>query len=146
MKTGTSNDYHDAWTVGYTPNLVAGVWAGNNDNAAMQRSGSSILAAVPIWSAFMKDALKEFPPETFTNPDPVIVEKPILQGQYLVNNQIHTILYYVNKDDPNGPPPANPASDSQFYNWETGISKWFLNSTSTSLLGSVPIAASTTTP
>ncbi|MEK7187792.1 MAG: penicillin-binding transpeptidase domain-containing protein, partial [Patescibacteria group bacterium] len=124
MKTGTSNDYHDAWTVGYTPNLVAGVWAGNNDNAPMQKSGSSILAAVPIWSAFMKEALKEFPPETFGKPDPVIVEKPILKGQYIIDGQIHSILYYIDKGDPNGATPGSPANDPQFYNWEKGVSEW----------------------
>jgi len=149
MKTGTSNDYHDAWTVGYTPSLVAGVWAGNNNNAPMQKSGSSILAAVPIWSAFMKEALKEFPPETFTQPDPAIVEKPILKGEYIINNQIHTILYYVNKRDPNGPAPENPANDSQFVNWETGIQEWFTKNFQTNSIfwtSSAAQVATTTTP
>ena len=149
MKTGTSNDYHDAWTVGYTPSLVAGVWAGNNNNAPMQKSGSSILAAVPIWNAFMKEALKEFSPETFTRPDPVIVEKPVLKGQYIVDNQIHSILYYVDRKDPNGLAPANPMSDSQFINWETGIQGWFTKNlpTGTFLLGSSTLpVTNTTTP
>ncbi len=125
LKTGTSNDYRDAWALGYAPNLVTGVWAGNNDNAPMQRSGSSILAAIPMWSSFMREALKEFPVESFNRPDPVIVEKPILKGQYIIDNQIHTILYYVDRNNPNGPPPAIPADDSQFSNWELGIQNWF---------------------
>lgn len=142
MKTGTSNDYRDAWTVGYTPNLVVGVWAGNNDNAPMQRSGSSILAAVPIWSSFMREALKEFPAETFTRPDPVIVEKPILKGQYIIDNQIHSILYYVQKNNPNGLPPQIPANDPQFENWEKGIEEWFTKT----FPGSLPLLGATTTP
>src|SRR5581483_4047349 len=61
LKTGTSNDYRDAWAMGYTPSLVVGVWAGNNNNAAMIKSGSSILAAVPIWHAFLQQALPSVP-------------------------------------------------------------------------------------
>ncbi|MGC9598908.1 MAG: transglycosylase domain-containing protein [Minisyncoccia bacterium] len=124
MKTGTSNDYRDAWTVGYTPSLVVGVWAGNNDNTPMQRNGSSILAAVPMWHAFMAQALQSQPIETFAKPDPVNAAKPILAGNYLANDQLHTILYYVDRDDPAGPPPTNPAADPQFHNWETALLTW----------------------
>jgi membrane peptidoglycan carboxypeptidase len=148
MKTGTSNDYHDAWAVGYTPFLVAGVWAGNNDNAPMQKSGSSILAAIPTWNAFMKEALKEFAPETFNRPDPVIVEKPILRGQYIIDSQIHSILYYLDKDNPNGPPPSDPTNDSQFENWESGIQGWFRTNfpTGSFLFGSSTATTSSSTP
>ncbi len=124
LKTGTSNDYRDAWAIGYTPSLVVGVWAGNNDNSPMQRHGSSILAAVPIWHAFMAEAIKNLPLETFNRPDPTNPQKPILAGNYLYNKQIHTILYYVDKTDPEGPPPTNPFNDSQFVNWEYGVLAW----------------------
>jgi len=124
LKTGTSNDYHDAWTVGYTPSLTVGVWAGNNDNSPMQKHGSSILAAVPIWHAFMTEAIKNLPLETFVKPDPVVPQKPILAGDYLWNKQFHSILYHVNRADPAGPPPQNPQDDSQFENWETGVLAW----------------------
>jgi membrane peptidoglycan carboxypeptidase len=124
LKTGTSNDYRDAWAMGYTPSLVVGVWAGNNNNAAMQKSGSSILAAVPMWSAFMTQALPEVPNTTFTAPNPVNAAKPVFNGQYVINGQVHNILYYVNKDDPTGSTPSNPAADSQYNNWETGVRNW----------------------
>lgn len=124
LKTGTSNDYRDAWVFGYTPSLVAGVWAGNNDNAAMQKRGSSILAALPIWHAFMSEALKNFEPEAFPRPESVTPSKPILAGNYLAGNQIHTILYFVDKSNPTGPYPANPEKDSQFSNWEKGVLDW----------------------
>jgi membrane peptidoglycan carboxypeptidase len=124
LKTGTSNDYHDAWTVGYTPSLVAGVWAGNNDNSPMQRHGSSILAAVPIWHGFMAEAVKNLTVETFNRPDPLYPQKPILAGNYTYDNQIHSILYYVSRNNPTGPAPQNPASDSQFDNWEYGVLAW----------------------
>lgn len=124
LKTGTTNDYRDAWSFGYTPSLVVGVWVGNNDNTPMQKNGSSILAAVPIWHEFMVNALKNYPPQTFDRPNQVVADKPILNGDYLANNQIHNILYYVNPSDPLGPPPADPQSDPQFNNWETPVLNW----------------------
>lgn len=132
LKTGTTNDYRDAWAFGYTKGLVVGVWAGNNDNAPMQKHGSSILAAVPIWSAFMKETLQDRPTETFAQPDPIFIEKPILNSQYVVNYwdggqkypQVHDILFYVKKNDPQGPAPADPENDSQFQNWEEPVITW----------------------
>jgi membrane peptidoglycan carboxypeptidase len=125
LKTGTSNDYRDAWSMGYTPDLVVGVWAGNNDNKPMQRNGSSILAAVPIWHAFMAQAITQYATDTFPSPAPTAApSKPILAGNYTAGNQIHTILYYINKNDPTGPVPANPAADPQFNHWETGVVNW----------------------
>ncbi|MDP4007118.1 MAG: penicillin-binding transpeptidase domain-containing protein, partial [bacterium] len=55
-KTGTTQEYRDAWTLGYTKNLAAGVWVGNNDNTAMQKAPGVVVAA-PIWNAFMEKAL-----------------------------------------------------------------------------------------
>ncbi len=124
LKTGTTNDYRDAWAIGYTRSLVVGVWAGNNDNQPMQKRGSSILAAIPIWNAFLSEALKIRSLETFTKPEPIFADKPALRGEYLINGQIHDILYYVNKNRPLDPPPANPDSDPQFKNWEEPIEEW----------------------
>lgn len=124
LKTGTSNNYTDAWAMGYSPSLVVGVWAGNNNDAPMQKAGSSILAAVPMWSAFMTQALPEVPNTTFAQPDPVTATKPVLTGQYVINGQVHDILYYVDKSDPTGPDPTNPAEDPQYNNWEVGVENW----------------------
>ena len=66
-KTGTTNNYRDAWTIGYTPNIVAGVWVGNNNNAEMAQK-PSITIAGPIWRSFMLEALPKFPNESFTPP------------------------------------------------------------------------------
>jgi 1A family penicillin-binding protein len=124
LKTGTTNDYRDAWAFGYTPNLVIGVWAGNNDNKPMQKSGSSILAAVPIWHNFLAEALQYFPSEEFPKPEIPIREKPILNGQFIINNEIHSILYYIDKNNPLGPAPIDPKIDPQFINWETSVQYW----------------------
>lgn len=154
-KTGTtqaideSSKARDAWIVGYTPSLVAGVWTGNNDNTPIDKSGGS--AAGPIWHDFMIKALKDSPIENFTPPDPIMTDKPILNGQYQIKNtlkinknngliatqktppelvqeklftEVHSIFYWLNKDDPQGAPPDNPENDSQFKNWETSLQNW----------------------
>ncbi|MGC8775758.1 MAG: penicillin-binding protein [Minisyncoccia bacterium] len=127
LKTGTTNDYRDAWAFGYTPNLVVGVWAGNNDNKPMQKSGSSILAAVPIWHNFLADVLPKFTPEEFPKPEIPIQNKSILNGEYIINNEVHSILYYVDKNNPLGPAPVYPNLDPQFNNWETSVLNWAQN-------------------
>ena len=133
LKTGTSNDYRDAWAFGYTPDLVVGVWAGNTNYAPMQKNGSSLLAAVPMWSAFLKQVLPTYPPELFTSPDPLPpVTKPMLDGSYVADPaaggitypQVHSLLYYVNKNDPLGAAPQDPTSDPQFANWEAAVLNW----------------------
>ncbi len=60
-KTGTTSDYRDAWFIGYTPDLVAGVWVGNDNNKAMKKVTGGTLPA-PIWASFMKQALANVPP------------------------------------------------------------------------------------
>ncbi len=70
-KTGTTNDNRDAWTVGYTPDIAAGVWVGNNDNTPTAGVvGSS--GAAPIWQAFMRRAHEEMPVHTFPRPAGIV--------------------------------------------------------------------------
>ncbi|MEN9558218.1 MAG: hypothetical protein RL141_587 [Candidatus Parcubacteria bacterium] len=148
-KTGTTNDYHDAWTMGYTPSLAAGVWAGNNNNDPMTRAGGS-LAAAPIWNAFMREALKGTPVESFTRPAPATTDKPALLGTAFEKKvkvdtitgklatdltptefveektvyEAHSILHYIDRSNPRGDAPANPAQDPQYTNWETAVKRW----------------------
>jgi membrane peptidoglycan carboxypeptidase len=68
-KTGTTQDFHDAWTVGFTPGLAAGVWVGNNDNAAMDTGADGSYVAAPIWNEFMTKALENYPNENFVEYD-----------------------------------------------------------------------------
>lgn len=68
VKTGTTNNYRDAWTIGYTPSLVTTVWAGNNDNTSMTPSGGAIGAA-PIWHDFMQKSLAGTKKEDFWRPE-----------------------------------------------------------------------------
>lgn len=69
-KTGTTNEYRDAWTIGYTPSLAAGVWVGNNDNTSMKLGADGSYVAAPIWRAFMEKALEGTAIETFPPYDP----------------------------------------------------------------------------
>jgi membrane carboxypeptidase/penicillin-binding protein PbpC len=149
-KTGTTNDYRDAWTIGYTPSLVTGVWAGNNDNSEMLRGAGGSTVAAPIWQAFMIKATEGSPAESFTSPGPTNASKEVLAGKaFKAEVQIdtvsgklateytppefvetrtyfeaHSILHYVDKDNPTGPIPSNPARDPQYNYWESAVQTW----------------------
>jgi membrane carboxypeptidase/penicillin-binding protein PbpC len=73
-KTGTSNDYRDNWTLGYTPDLTVGVWVGNADYSPMQDI-SGVTGAAPIWAEFMKYAVPQLTggnPTGFTKPSGIV--------------------------------------------------------------------------
>ena len=70
-KTGTTNNLNDAWFIGYVPGLVAGVWVGYDDERPLGKNETGSRAAAPIWVRFMKEALKDVPPENFPIPDGV---------------------------------------------------------------------------
>jgi len=150
-KTGTTNDYHDAWTIGYTPSIVTGVWVGNNDNSEMKRGAAGGVVAAPIWHDYMKKVLGDTPIEYFNKPEEIITGKPVLDGETEIGVKIkidkfsgllateftppelieekiykqdHSILYYVKKDDPRGDPPPSPENDPQFSLWENAVLEW----------------------
>lgn len=150
-KTGTTNDYRDAWIIGYTPSLVVGAWAGNNDNSPMEKKVAGFIVA-PLWHEFMQQALQKFPTDSFSRIDSSQDElKPILRGVWqggttsvidtrtgapatdatpvefrkeLVTQGVHSILYWVDKSDPLGPPPVHPEADPQFRLWEPPVRAW----------------------
>lgn len=148
-KTGTTNDFHDGWLVGYTPSLAVGVWTGNNDNTPMNRGGGTS-AAGPIWNTFMRRALEGTPIETFSKPVIEQTGKAVLDGvissstvmidkasgklatEYTPTSyrmektfaQYHSILHYVNREDPRGLTPEHPEQDPQYQAWEQGIMTW----------------------
>jgi membrane carboxypeptidase/penicillin-binding protein PbpC len=162
-KTGTTQDYSDGWTIGYTPSLAVGVWAGNNDyTKKMRRGAAGLYVAAPIWNDFITQAYKTKTPEAkllnklpdneftlpkeieeFTPPEPAPTSTtPMINGQLayqrkvkidrisdklatdltppdLINEkiyqEIHSILYYIDKNDP------------QFENWENPVLEWAQN-------------------
>lgn len=149
-KTGTTNDYRDAWVIGYTPNFALGVWFGNNDNTPMEKRVAGFIAA-PLWNAFLQEVFKTLPVEKFSPPPPITATKQVLIGEwrgsrtYSVDSvsgkrateytppelrkekpitEVHSILYWVDKNDPGGPIPVRPEQDPQFNAWEYSVRKW----------------------
>ena len=126
VKTGTTNDYRDAWIVGYTPNISVVAWAGNNDNSPMEKKVAGFIVA-PMWNEFMQFAMEKRPTESFLTPEPISPDlKPIMAGDWQ-SGGVHSILYWVDKDNPLGPSPSNPARDPQFYLWENPVVEWARN-------------------
>ncbi len=150
-KTGTTNDYRDGWTLGYTPSLAAGVWVGNNDNTPMRRGVGGSVGAGPIWNSFMRRALEGKGIEQFPEPPRQKTKKPVLNGtaeggvpvkidrvsgklatehtpEELIDEilflQPHSILHYVDKNNPDGAAPSNPGADPQYSAWEEGVRAW----------------------
>ncbi|OGM00468.1 hypothetical protein A2501_00710 [Candidatus Uhrbacteria bacterium RIFOXYC12_FULL_57_11] len=149
-KTGTTNDFYDAWTMGYTPSLVTAVWVGNNQYVPMRRGADGSVVAAPIWNAFMRRALEGTPVESFTSPEIPTTGKSILDGimpgttvtidkasgklatEYTPSSyreertyaEYHSVLQYVDRNDPLGPVPENPANDPYYEPWEKAISNW----------------------
>ncbi len=166
-KTGTTQEYRDGWTMGYTPSLTVGVWAGNNDNTPMKYGSDGVYVAAPIWNEFIKQAYNkkqetrskkqelqnyfDLPqtPEDFIPPEPVTTEKDILNGKFITEikvkidktsgklateltppnqieertyPQVHSLLYFVNKDNPLTQ--ENGQNDPQFDNWEPPVIEW----------------------
>lgn len=129
LKSGTTQFYQDAWTFGYSKNLVVGIWAGNTDGTPMQSGGASIVAALPIFHKFMSQAIENnfITKEKFTLPVKKKIDKPMLNGQWISNYGIHNILFYVDRKNPFGPIPGFKSIDPQFWNWEEGVRKWFFD-------------------
>lgn len=73
VKTGTTDDKKDNWTIGYTPNFLTAVWVGNNDNSPMNPAlASGVTGAAPIWNKIMRFVLAEQPDIWLVKPDTVI--------------------------------------------------------------------------
>lgn len=153
VKTGTTNDFKDAWAVGYSPNIAVGAWAGNNDNTPMDRKIAGLIIT-PMWHEFIKTALETMPKEEFNPPQKNSSNnlKPVLRGvwkggnEFLIDkisgklateytpeetterkviNEVHSILYWLDKDNPlTSGKPQNPENDPQFILWEYPIRKW----------------------
>ena len=149
-KTGTTNDYKDAWVLGYAPNLAVGAWFGNNDNTPMEKMVAGFIVA-PMWNEFLNEVFKDLPKEEFEKPKKAKGNKPFLNGQWLggqtylvdkisgklateftppelveekVLTEIHSILYWLDKNNPGGARPANPENDPQFRMWEIPVRRW----------------------
>lgn len=74
-KTGTTDEYRDAWYIGYTPDLIAGVWVGNDDFSSLGKGEAGARSASPIWVKFMLKVINNYPPNDFTVPEGIVFAK-----------------------------------------------------------------------
>ncbi len=149
-KTGTTNDFNDAWTMGYTPSLAAGVWIGNTDGTTMYKNAEAVFVAAPLWKTFMQKALDSTPVEQFPAATIAQTGKNMLDGNiptstYTIDTssgklataltperfkkletcgEFHTILHYVTLADPRGPAPADPTVNPDYSAWEGAVQSW----------------------
>jgi penicillin-binding protein 1A len=93
-KTGTTNDFTDAWYIGFTPQITTGVWVGNDAHVTLGKKETGARAALPIWIQFMEEGMQGMPVENFQNVVPL--EK--LAGEHPVQ-----------VDTPDTAPPADAA-------------------------------------
>ncbi|MCW1930031.1 MAG: penicillin-binding protein [Candidatus Kerfeldbacteria bacterium] len=152
-KTGTSNDFKDAWAMGYTPSIATGVWTGRNDNQPMDYLGDGVVIAAPIFKAYMNSILDGTPAETFNAPNYTaanevlggnlekIVNKKVdsvtghiipdecttYPSQYIAQKdfkELHSILFYIERTHPKGGTPEDPAKDPMYASWEKAVQEW----------------------
>lgn len=126
-KTGTTNNFRDVWIIGFTPDIVVGTWAGNNDNTPIVNEVAGFVLA-PMWRAIMSEALKLVPNRNFPAPTTSTSTKAVLNGSWQGPSEntssVHSILHWVNKNNPKGSFPINPSHDSQYKFWEYPVLNW----------------------
>ena len=112
-KTGTTNDYKDAWFVGYTPDLLAVVWVGFDNQTKLNLSGAQ--AALPIWTEFMKRATAGTPVTDFVPPPGIkIVDIDPVSGQLATPNCPYVLREaFMEGEEPTGVCPLHPGPSLQ---------------------------------
>jgi penicillin-binding protein 1A len=101
-KTGTTNDYFDAWFIGYSPNFVAGVWVGNDQHGRpLGRVETGSKTALPIWRDFMERYLKNFPPTSDYELPAGVVGRNIDPKTGLVSDKDGVRMYFHAGSEPN---------------------------------------------
>lgn len=131
VKTGTTEDFRDSWTIGYTPSLAVGVWVGNNDNSPMDNVAGS-LGAAPIWRALMERFLTGVANQPFLTPQGVVglsvcnfnglIAKEATTSaytEYFISGTQPQDICVIPKPSP--PPPPSPAKPEE--NKEAAVKK-----------------------
>jgi len=89
-KTGTTNDFTDAWFLGFSPTITCGVWVGFDDHRTLGDKEEGSHVALPIWMQFMSQALADQPPEKFT--DSPVLTSPQVVNQILASTGTASVL------------------------------------------------------
>lgn len=102
VKTGTTNNLRDNWTIGYTSDVLVSVWVGNNDNTSMSYVASGITGASPIWNKIMRLNLSEENPHTFSVPENIISVPVCKTSRYLPCDRCPKIVeeFYLKGTEP----------------------------------------------
>jgi len=99
-KTGTTNDYHDAWFIGFTPHLTTGVWVGYDQPRTIIGRGYAAELAVPMWARFMKEATRNDKADWFTRPSGMTTARICRLSGKLATDSCHdderSLAYYEN--------------------------------------------------
>ncbi|MFA7300940.1 MAG: PBP1A family penicillin-binding protein [Candidatus Shapirobacteria bacterium] len=108
VKTGTTNDKRDNWTIGWTPNLLTSVWVGNNDNSPMGKVASGVSGASPIWRRIMLLTIPKRPKQDFPIPDKIVsMEVDKISGWPAHDGFPSRQDYFIDGTQPNGPDPIH---------------------------------------
>ena len=141
VKTGTTDDKRDNWTIGYTPSYVVGVWVGNNDDSPMNQAiASGETGASPIWNKIMSYVLKGKPDEAPQKPDDVIaMQVDSLFGGLPYQSMPTRSEYFIKGTEPTAVSPVYQEKDGKTYyvvheddpistdgqnRWQAGIDAW----------------------
>ncbi len=134
VKTGTTDEKRDNWTIGYTPGVVVGVWVGNNDNSPMNPAiASGVTGASPIWRKIMLEALEVKKKEEFKKPDNVVaVQVDTVGGGMPTSGKPTRSEYFVKGTEPTSESPIYKKKDDKVYLWiresdpvsTDGINRW----------------------
>ena len=141
VKTGTTDEKRDNWTVGYTSSYVVGVWVGNNDNSPMNQAISSgVTGASPIWNRIMSAVLKDKPDESPSKPDNIVaLTIDALGGGLPKDGQPTRSEYFIKGTEPTSVSPIYKSKDGKTYivfhendpvstdglnRWQNGIDAW----------------------
>lgn len=104
VKTGTTDDKRDNWTVGWTPHILVATWVGNNDNSPMGNVASGVTGAAPIWRRIILEALKNKPNESLKQPGNVIsLTIDAFGGGAPVDGRSSRSEYFIKGTEPQGP-------------------------------------------
>ncbi len=108
VKTGTTNDKRDNWTVGWTPSYLTTVWVGNNDNTPMKQVASGITGASPIWRRIMDDLLKGKPDEPIASPAGIVTMNIDDVSGYPAHDGFPSRPeFFIKGTEPTGPDPVH---------------------------------------
>lgn len=108
VKTGTTNDKRDNWTIGWTPQVITGVWVGNNDNSPMKEVASGISGAAPIWRRVIQAALANKSNLSFKVPEGIVTaEVDQVSGYRAHDGYPSRIEYFIKGTEPSGDDPIH---------------------------------------